>query len=244
VYLDRKYAFLTASPPTPGALKATGIAPYLSNLSWTNSVVTNTLVFTLERKTGAGGTYSQIAQVRDTNTVLDSSVLPGQTYYYRVKSWNYNGDSAYSSEISPPIVTITNPPAQNICSAGTNIPVSAVASVASGSISLVNFLVAGTNFASAAISPYSVTLPSPGLGAFTLTADAIDSNGNSSFSFPVVFAVGQDTDGDGVDDLTEILMGTDPTNPLDYPHTPPGDPSDHTPPTIFLDEPSNAALLP
>jgi len=244
VYLNRKYAYLTASPPTPGGLTMTGIAPYLGNLSWTNAIVTNTLLFTLERKTGAGGTFGQIAQVRDVTTLLDSSILPGQTYYYRVKSWNFNGESGYSPEISPPIVTITNPPVQNICSLGTNIPVSAAASVASGSISQVDFSLGNTNFATDTTSPYSVTLNNPGFGAFSLAAKATDSNGNSSFSFPVMIAVSPDTDGDGFDDMTEILLGTDPTNPLDYPHTPPGDPSDHTAPTIFLDEPSNATLLP
>ena len=55
----------------------------------------------VERKTGSGGTYSQVATVTNgANIYNDTGLSPSSQYYYRVRSNNFAGDSAYSNEIS------------------------------------------------------------------------------------------------------------------------------------------------
>ena len=56
--------------------------------------------FKIERKTGAGGTYSQIATVRPVVTYNDTGLATNTTYFYRVRATNAIGDSAYSNEAS------------------------------------------------------------------------------------------------------------------------------------------------
>jgi hypothetical protein len=112
-----------------------------------------------------------------------------------------------------------------------------------GSISNVQFFVNNVLTGTKTNSPYTVTLTNISFGVSTLLAKATDNQGNSSFSAAVGLIVAPDTDGDGRNDFDEILLGWDPT--VSDPWTPPGyDPGDHTPPTITLDLPSNATLLP
>lgn len=247
-YLNGKYAFLSTPPPVPAAVTATGLRPYEIQVAWTNGVPTNGLTYIIERKSGTNGVYTPLLALTDmlsgTNSYIDSSAVPGTNFGYRIRTRNLTGYSAYSPEVLTPSVVVTNPQPQAIFSSGTNIAVGALPSPATGSISKVEFFVNRNLYATVTNSPYAVTITNLTFGASTVAAKATDSLGNSAFSFHIALIVSPDTDGDGVDDFTEILSGTDPTNPLDYPHTPPGDPSDHTPPTIYLDEPSNATLLP
>jgi hypothetical protein len=194
----------------------------------------------VERKSGPDGTFVQVGSARDTNTFLDV-LVPSGTCFYRVKSWNFNGESAYSEEFSPPVASITSPVAQSFFAAGTNVTVGATAAAAAGcSIATVEFFTNNILFAAAATSPYTATLNNIAVGEYRIAAKATDSLGNSSFSaFSDVF-VPIDSDSDGFNDFEEILMGTDPTD-----STSPGSPpNDHTPPTITLEEPTDAVLLP
>jgi hypothetical protein len=69
------------------------------NLAWTDNA-NNETGFKIERKTGAGGTYSQIATVGANVTSYNNNtgLSPSTTYYYRVRANNGSGDSAYSNE--------------------------------------------------------------------------------------------------------------------------------------------------
>jgi titin len=52
--------------------------------------------FTIERRTG-GGSFKQIATVGANITAYtDTGLSSGTTYYYRVRAYNFSGDSAYS----------------------------------------------------------------------------------------------------------------------------------------------------
>jgi len=84
-------------PNAPSALGAVMNVAQI-DLSWMDNS-NNETGFKIERKTGAGGTYSQIATVAaNVTTYSDTGVSVGSTYYYRVRSTNFAGDSSYSSE--------------------------------------------------------------------------------------------------------------------------------------------------
>lgn len=90
----------TAIPPpaAPSGLTATTISPSQINLSWVDNA-NNETGFKIERKTGAGGTYSQIATAGTNVTAYPDTDLTGNTtYYYRVRAYNGGGDSIYTDE--------------------------------------------------------------------------------------------------------------------------------------------------
>lgn len=88
------------SPPSvPGSLVGTAVSTSQINLSWADSNTED--VFQIERKTGAGGTWSQISSVlANITSYPDFSVSAGTNYFYRVRAMNGAGSSDYSSEVS------------------------------------------------------------------------------------------------------------------------------------------------
>jgi hypothetical protein len=95
-----------AAPSAPLDLSASPIRDSSSMLalSWANTsdVAQNVQV---ERKTGAGGTYEQIATLSGTaTTYFDTNLEAGTQYYYRVQASDFAGASDYSNEAnsSPP----------------------------------------------------------------------------------------------------------------------------------------------
>jgi len=98
------------SPPAaPGGLAASAVSSSQINLSWTDNA-TNETGFKIERKTGSGGTYSQIAApTANATSYNDTGLDTATTYFYRVRASNGSGDSAYSGEASA--TTFTNLPA-------------------------------------------------------------------------------------------------------------------------------------
>jgi hypothetical protein len=87
-------------PVPPTSLSATTISDSRIDLAWTDNS-SNETGFKIERKTGSGGTWSQIDTVSANSTSYPNTGLSSYTaYYYRVRSYNGNGDSAYSNEVS------------------------------------------------------------------------------------------------------------------------------------------------
>src|SRR5205814_4473689 len=67
-------------------------------LKWNFNLGNASTVLEIERKTGSGGTYAQIAAFADTTSYLDTNLTASTSYYYRVNASNSAGDSAYSNE--------------------------------------------------------------------------------------------------------------------------------------------------
>jgi hypothetical protein len=88
----------TVPPLAPTNLTASTISSSEINISWTDNSLDET-GFKIERKTGVGGTYSQIATpAANVTTYSDTGLTSGTTYYYRVRANNAAGDSVYSNE--------------------------------------------------------------------------------------------------------------------------------------------------
>ena len=240
-YLNGKYGMVPAVPATPTNLVATAVSPPQIGLAW-SVPVTNGQLFSIERKTGANGVYAQIGTVMGVSSYLDSTVMPGTNYYYRVKSWDFNGWSAYSPEISPPAAVITSPAQQTVFVVGTNVTINVATTDFGGTVTNVSFWVNDVLTLSTPTAPYAGVLTNLSAGVYVVMAEATDDQGNSAFSATVTLIVSPDTDGDGITDYEELLMGTDPTNPNDPGSWTP--PTTSTAPTITLTEPAGAVLLP
>lgn len=96
------FSFTTQAGPLPPAPPSNLIATALSvsqvGLTWVDNSTDET-GFKIERKTGTGGTFAQIAtQVPNVTGFLDSGLAASTQYCYRVRATNAGGDSAYSNE--------------------------------------------------------------------------------------------------------------------------------------------------
>jgi hypothetical protein len=91
-------------PADPASLNA-ALAGTQVNLTWVDQS-NNETGFTIERKTGAGGTWAQLAQVgTNVQSYSDTTASAGFTYYYRVCAYNSGGNSGYSNEASAAVPT-------------------------------------------------------------------------------------------------------------------------------------------
>lgn len=85
-------------PAAPSALTTTAVSSTQINLAWTDNATDET-GFKIERKIGATGAWTQIATVGPNVTSYSNTGLTANTtYYYRVRSYNTPGNSAYSNE--------------------------------------------------------------------------------------------------------------------------------------------------
>nr|HID59256.1 hypothetical protein [Desulfobacterales bacterium] len=88
----------TTYPAAPSSLSATAVSSTRIDLSWTDNS-SGESGFKIERKTGSGGTYAQIAVVgANITNYSDTGLDPSTTYYYRVRAYNNTGNSSYSNE--------------------------------------------------------------------------------------------------------------------------------------------------
>jgi subtilisin family serine protease len=92
--------FADIPPQSPDGLAATPESGSRINLTWTD-LSSNESRFEIERKKGAGGTYSRIAHVAANKTSYsDTGLTEKSTYYYRVRAINSAGNSGYSNEVN------------------------------------------------------------------------------------------------------------------------------------------------
>jgi hypothetical protein len=97
-FLNSMALSASAPPAAPSGLSATTASSSQINLAWTDNSNDET-GFKIERKTGAGGTYSEIGTVGPNVSSYNNTGLSSNTqYFYRVRATNSSGDSAYSAE--------------------------------------------------------------------------------------------------------------------------------------------------
>jgi hypothetical protein len=107
------------TPAAPSGLTATAVSTSQINLSWTDNA-TNETGFKIQRKTGAGGTYAQIATAGANATTFNNTGLAaGTTYFYQVASTNSAGSSPWSNEAS---ATTQTAPEINVTGNAVSIP--------------------------------------------------------------------------------------------------------------------------
>ena len=106
----------TTAPNPPTALTAVSQGSGATtwdkvNLSWTDNA-NSEVGFKIERATASAGPYTQIATNAASDTTYTVTGLSAQTaYYFRVRSYNANGNSVYSNVASvttpnaPPVLT-------------------------------------------------------------------------------------------------------------------------------------------
>ncbi len=86
-----------ASPAAPSGLRTETITPTSVSLAWMDNSL-NELGFTLERRLSAGGGWQVIGTPgANATSYTDGSLSAGTAYDYRIKAWNGNGESAYST---------------------------------------------------------------------------------------------------------------------------------------------------
>ena len=89
-----------AVPVAPSNLTASAVSSSQINLRWQDNS-SNETEFRIQRKTGAGGTWGQIATVgANSTTYANTGLAANMTYYYRVRACNAAGCSAWSNEAS------------------------------------------------------------------------------------------------------------------------------------------------
>lgn len=97
---------VVVAPAAPSGLGASSVSTTGATLSWTDTDQLET-GFVIERKTGAGGVWAQIATpAANSVTYSDSGLTAGTVYYYRIKAVNGAGDSAWSNEANAQTATI------------------------------------------------------------------------------------------------------------------------------------------
>jgi hypothetical protein len=87
--------------PSPASnLSAGAVSASQVNLSWTDNS-NNEAGFRIDRRTGSGGTWSQLANVgANTTSYISTGLSPGTAYYYRVVAFNNAGAAMPSNESS------------------------------------------------------------------------------------------------------------------------------------------------
>ncbi len=88
----------TALPAAPSNLAATASAASEINLTWRDNA-NNESGFRVERKTGAAGNWAEVAVLgANTTSYRDRGLNASTRFYYRVRSYNGQGNSSYSNE--------------------------------------------------------------------------------------------------------------------------------------------------
>ncbi len=196
---------LASGPAAPSNLAATPVSTSQINLFWQDNSA-NESGFAIERKTGAGGAWAQIATPAANATAFgNSGLVSSTTYYYRVAATGAGGASAYSNEASAttlpslPTVAGINPGSGRagtlVTITGTNL--SGATAVRFNATNATSFTV---------VSPTQVTATVP-LGATTGYVTVVTPAGSAtSFSVFTVTTSRCDINNDGIVNALDMQL--------------------------------------
>ena len=169
--------------------------------SWINFAA-NTTAFGLKRD----GSWSEV--IIPISNFQDPSLGRNIDLYTLKNAFMFAGDPAtgaadfyfddvyYSGDVAanpPPTVSITAPVNNAIITTPNNMVINADAADANGSVAQVEFFNGTTSLGIDATSPYSLTLTTPSVGTYILTAKATDNEGAMTTSAPITVFVASST---------------------------------------------------
>ena len=99
---------------------------------------------------------------------------------------NFKFTASGTTTNQPPTVAITSPTGGSTFTAGNNVTVTAAANDSDGTVSRVDFFVGTTQIGSDATAPYSAAWSNVAAGGYNLTAKAVDNDGASTTSVPLL----------------------------------------------------------
>ena len=178
----------------PGELAAAA-GPTSVSLSWRDQSPSEA-VFLIERASD-GDAFASLAHVPlNTTNYVDTSVLAGHAYRYRVRGANITTNSEYSNEALADaglVVAITAPEDGALLNSPTNLTITAAATSAAGSVTRVEFFAGAISLGVDASGPYSIVWSNVPAGIYELTAVAYGSAGQTATSSAVTVTVNADT---------------------------------------------------
>ena len=177
---------VTSTPAAPSGLTASVASSSQINLSWTDNS-TNETGFMIERKTGAAGTWGQIATAGvNATSYADTGLAASTNYVYRVRANNAAGTSSYSNEANATTTStsLCSSSSSAIAVGGTSngnlAPTDCASRVRSGG----TYYYDNFTFQAVAGTPYTITLNSTAFDAYlyllnggTVLAQNDDGNG-------------------------------------------------------------------
>jgi hypothetical protein len=172
------------------------------NLTWINNETDDFMLF-VDRASDVAFSQNVVSDLLPSHasSFTDNyGISDGNTYYYRVRTVNFSGTgnsstviADFSSDVSPPSVSVSNPTEGQIVSGqSVNLVAAASDNVA---VSSLTFYVDGTSFvSSSSSSPFGASFDSRLFadGNHLIKAVAVDSSGNIATSSTVNFFVHND----------------------------------------------------
>jgi hypothetical protein len=232
-----QYVTNTSSPTAPTNLTVTGVLPYQLNLNWIGTS-SNETGFVIERKLDTNGTYAEIGS-SGINYFSDITASPTNQYFYKVKAENYFGQSGYSGEASPPLVSLTLLSTNEYIMVDTTNLLAAQALDGEG-YSINHVVISGLNtnnvLGTSTTSPFTNSWIPTFQETYFFAAFETDTAGNTGVSPILSETVYLVSNTNGIPDIIEVQDGGNPINPW----TPPT--GSMTAPNIYLQIPTNAVL--
>jgi hypothetical protein len=191
---------------------------------------------------GTNGAYEEIGSTSAAN-FTDSDVFYTNQYFYKVNAENLFGQSGYSQEASPPVVSVALLSTNQYILVGSSNLLAVQALDADYSINqseILRNLNTNLVLCTSSFTPFTNAWTPTLQDTYSFVATAVDTAGNSWFSPPLTITVYLSSNTNQIPNDILVQQGNNPLNPW----IPPTGDTNSSPPTINLVVPANAALVP